>query len=187
MLTVVMYHYVRPVRESAFPELKALEIELFLSQLDYLATHYQIISPANLRASLAGSEQLNANACLLTFDDGYSDHYHTVFPALRSRGLSGLFFAPAQSLLERQPLKVNKLQFVLASAADPEALATEIEAVLADDPEFDLEAMRREALPRKSIRYGRSKLRQTPAAICTATTLARSVGRHAVCPARHSR
>jgi peptidoglycan/xylan/chitin deacetylase (PgdA/CDA1 family) len=49
-----------------------------------------------VRAALLGQQPLPPNACLLTFDDGLSDHYQHVFPRLRQRGLPGLFFALAR-------------------------------------------------------------------------------------------
>ncbi|MDB2603951.1 polysaccharide deacetylase family protein, partial [Planktomarina temperata] len=126
LLTTVMYHYVRPVAQSAFPRLKALEINDFLGQLDHLQAHYNMISPQDLSTVLSGEGALPSRPCLLTFDDGYSDHYRYVFPALASRGLSGLFFPPRSSLMERKMLEVNRIQFTLANHPDPEALADEL-------------------------------------------------------------
>lgn len=130
LLTVVMYHYVRPLAQSAFPRLKALELKDFVGQLDWLNRHYSVISPDDLSAALTTGAELPARPCLLTFDDGYSDHFLHVFPELRSRGLKGLFFAPRSSLVERRVLEVNKIQFVLASQEQPEALADELDTLL---------------------------------------------------------
>ena len=46
--TTVMYHYVRKVNESNFPNLKALEIEKFKNQLDYFKSNYNMISSKEL-------------------------------------------------------------------------------------------------------------------------------------------
>ena len=35
-LTIVMYHYVREIKNSKFPDIKGLEIENFRRQLNYL-------------------------------------------------------------------------------------------------------------------------------------------------------
>ena len=42
-LTVVMYHYVREIKESLYPGIKGLEFEKFKTQLDHLQSKYQII------------------------------------------------------------------------------------------------------------------------------------------------
>lgn len=141
-LTVVMYHYVRPLAESAFPRLKALELAAFNEQLDYLDRNYTVISPQTLEAALHNEGQLPNRPCLLTFDDGYSDHYEHVFPALQNRGFNGLFFAPKMSLIDRQMLEVNKVQFVLASSDTPDKLATELDTFLRENTSIDVAPLR---------------------------------------------
>jgi peptidoglycan/xylan/chitin deacetylase (PgdA/CDA1 family) len=129
-LTVVMYHYVRPLAGSAFPRLKALDLHRFRAQLEALQARYRLIGPQDLAAHVTGAAPLPPEACLLTFDDGYSDHYAHVFPELRARGLTGLFFAPRASLLDRQVLEVNMVQFTLAAMDRPERLAEDLDACL---------------------------------------------------------
>jgi len=140
-LTVVMYHYVRPLAGSAFPRLKALDLADFRGQLDWLAGHHRMITLDEFRAARTGAA-LPPGACLLTFDDGYLDHYSHVFPLLVDRGIPGLFFAPYQSLIQRRVLEVNKIQMVLASLARPEALAEELDALLRTDGRADVAALR---------------------------------------------
>ena len=142
VLATVMYHYVRPLASSAFPRLKALELDAFLGQLDHLQAHYRILSPAEFSAALDIREPLPPRACLLTFDDGYADHYRHVFPHLVERGLGGLFFAPKSSLLDRQLLEVNRIQFTLANHRFPEALADEIDAILRAEGPIDVAQLR---------------------------------------------
>lgn len=89
---VVMYHYVRDTARTPFPGIRALAPDLFEQQLDWLQAHYAIVEPERFRAALDGEADLPPNAALLTFDDGFVDHAETVFPALRARGLSGVFF-----------------------------------------------------------------------------------------------
>lgn len=125
-----MYHYVRPLAGSAWPRLKALDLRDFAGQLDWLAQNRRLIGPAELQRALAGEEALPPRACLLTFDDGYSDHHDHVAPLLADRGIGGLFFAPFSSLVGRRVLEVNKIQLVLASLPRPETLAEELDALL---------------------------------------------------------
>ena len=59
------------------------------------------------------------NACLLTFDDGFIDHYATVYPRLAARGIRGSFYVvPAAAVLEHQALDVHKIHRILAAEAD---------------------------------------------------------------------
>lgn len=122
MLTIVMYHYVRDLPNTDYPEIKGLLTKKFDGQLDYLQKHYSVVDTQEVARAAAGEAKLPANACLLTFDDGFMDHYETVFPRLRERGLTGSFFPPACSALEHRMLDVHKIHFILASGHAPSAV-----------------------------------------------------------------
>jgi peptidoglycan/xylan/chitin deacetylase (PgdA/CDA1 family) len=132
-LTIVMYHYVRDLERSRFPAIKGLSLERFRRQLDHITSHYTPVTVEAVLASMTTAESLPDNAILLTFDDGYSDHFGNVFPLLDERHIQGCFFPPAQAILERRVLDVNKIQFVLASVPDACALLDQVFAAL---PEF---------------------------------------------------
>ena len=127
-LTIVMYHYVRPLRSSAFPEIKGLDLSEFEGQLDYVEQNYQVVSAAQIMEAASGGEALPDSPLLLTFDDGYSDHYQYVFPTLKRRKMSGVFFPPGCAVMERTLLDVNKLHFLLASGVDFQHLIEKIES-----------------------------------------------------------
>jgi peptidoglycan/xylan/chitin deacetylase (PgdA/CDA1 family) len=112
---VVMYHYVRDSAATAFPAIRALPPALFEQQLDWLEHNYRLISLEDLEAALEGRTSLPPKAALLTFDDGFVDHYVGVLPILRKRGLSGVFFL-AQDACSESPrvLGVHKTHFLLA-------------------------------------------------------------------------
>ena len=126
-LVTVMYHYVREISGSDYPEIKGLEFEGFKRQLDYLTQHYEIISAEHLMAYFLGDiSTLPKNACMLTFDDGYRDHFKYVLPELQRRGLPGCFFPPARPVLDGALLDVNAIHFVLARCPDKRALLADV-------------------------------------------------------------
>ena len=136
-VTIVMYHYVRDLKRSRFPAIKGLSVERFCRQLDYIQVHYAPISVEKLLGTLgSGGEDLPPNPILLTFDDGYSDHFANVFPLLDERGIQGCFFPPAQAVLEHTVLDVNKIHFVLAAVPDAGTLLDQVFSSLV---EFRLE------------------------------------------------
>jgi peptidoglycan/xylan/chitin deacetylase (PgdA/CDA1 family) len=140
-VTIVMYHYVRPIAASAWPRIKGLEFAKFQGQLDYIQRHYRPITMKQLIAAAAGAERLPDNPILLTFDDGYSDHYHYAFMELAARRLSGAFFVPACAMIDRRILDVNRIHYILAAVEDAGALATHVDrAVLDAADEFGLPA-----------------------------------------------
>jgi len=132
-VTIVMYHYVRDLEHSRFPEIKGLSVQRFCRQLDYIQNHYTVIGAEDLLQALSSPKKdLPSNAILLTFDDGYSDHFTNVFPLLDARGIQGCFFPPAQAILEHTVLDVNKIQFILAAVPDTLGLLDQVFAMLAE-------------------------------------------------------
>lgn len=138
-LTIVMYHYVRDLPHTRHPRIKGLLTSDFQGQLDYLERHYALVPMSAVMAAVRGEAVLPPKACLLTFDDGFSDHYATVWPILRERRLSAAFFPPARAVEEREILDVHKLHFVLASAPDTENLVrTTLQLVAEHRSSYDL-------------------------------------------------
>ena len=120
---VIMYHYVRNSDSTPFPALRALPVEHFERQLDWLEREYRLIALEQLEAALDGRSALPPDAALLTFDDGFSDHYAQVLPVLRRRGLSGVFFLTSEVYADQpRVLGVHKTHFLLARLG-AEALA----------------------------------------------------------------
>jgi peptidoglycan/xylan/chitin deacetylase (PgdA/CDA1 family) len=73
-----------------------------------------------------GGGELPNNAAMLTFDDGYIDHFINVFPILYEKGIQGCFFPTGKAVAEHRVLDVNKIHFVLASVSDKTDLVRQI-------------------------------------------------------------
>jgi peptidoglycan/xylan/chitin deacetylase (PgdA/CDA1 family) len=117
-LSVVMYHYVRDLKTSRFPEIKGLDFKLFVEQIEYLRRHYQFVTTEQVVRTLDCGEPLPDKAVLLTFDDAYVDHYTHVFPFLDRLGIKGSFYVPVKAVCEKTVLDVNKIHFTLAGQPD---------------------------------------------------------------------
>jgi len=114
-----MYHFVRDLKHTRYPEIKGLDSADFVEQIEYIKRHYEPITIEDLiGATRFESRKLPPKAILLTFDDGYFDHFETVFPVLEKYRIQGSFFPPAKAILEHRVLDVNKIHFVLASVQD---------------------------------------------------------------------
>lgn len=113
-LYIVMYHYVRPIIDSDFPNVKGLELKLFEQQLDYFIKNFSVVTMEEVIDSITGSYNLPPNPILLTFDDGYIDHYKYVFPLLKKKHIQGSFYVPSNIIKNRIVLDVNKIHFILA-------------------------------------------------------------------------
>ena len=114
-LTVMMYHYVRDRGDEAEAGsgIPGMSVKTFESQLDDLSNQHTFVTWPDVQLAVQGHRPLAISACLLTFDDGVLDHYINVFRILRSRKLSGLFFAMSRSENEALTLP-HKIHFLLA-------------------------------------------------------------------------
>jgi peptidoglycan/xylan/chitin deacetylase (PgdA/CDA1 family) len=129
LVTIVTYHFVRPV-SMRFPRFARLEPAAFREQLRYIRRHYTPIRLSDVVASIEGSTVLPPRPAVLTFDDGYRDHYETVYPLLVEHGMSATFFPARSSLLDRRVLGSNKVQFILAAAGDTRTIIDAIDRAI---------------------------------------------------------
>src|SRR5262245_44786711 len=128
--TIVMYHYVRRLTATRFPRLTGLDLDAFRGQLAYVAKHYTPVSVLDIVAAVRGEAELPPHPIVLTFDDGYAEHYLEVMPLLAEARIPGVFFPAAASLVDRRVLDVNKIQFVLAAAETPDLVANAIDGAI---------------------------------------------------------
>ncbi|MCM1261977.1 MAG: polysaccharide deacetylase family protein [Butyrivibrio sp.] len=110
---VVMYHYVRKIKHSRYTGIKGLELDLFEQQiLFFLKKGYRFVTLENI----LNKKNIDSKSVLLTFDDGYLDHFLNVFPILMKYHISGVFSMPGKIIREKKVLDVNKIHFILAEA-----------------------------------------------------------------------
>ena len=111
---VAMYHYVRVTAGTQYPSLNALAPRDFEKQLDTISQARHVVSYTDFERNVVGRRSFASPAALLTFDDGFVDHYEVVLPRLRARKLSGVFFL-AGAPLDDPPkvLNVHKTHFLI--------------------------------------------------------------------------
>lgn len=115
-LYIVMYHYVRDLHNSRYPEIKGMDYPLFKEQIAFFGQNFNVVTMEEVIHAWNDGGVLPENAMLLTFDDGYIDHYTYVFPVLKEHHMQGSFFIPGKTVTENVLLDVNKIHFTLASA-----------------------------------------------------------------------
>ena len=114
-VTVIMYHYVRDLKRSRYFNIKGLTIDEFTAQLNYLSRFYTFIGIQDCIEAIYSEVDLPKNSVLLTFDDGFIDHFTSVYPILSQKKIQGCFFLPASVIFESIVLDVHKIHFILAS------------------------------------------------------------------------
>jgi len=92
-LPVVMYHDVSDLPPDDIYRAASNVLPAdFSAQLDYLqCAGYTTITMSQLFEAIEGRGALPEKAIVLTFDDGYGDHYTQAFPILKQHGMTGAF------------------------------------------------------------------------------------------------
>ena len=116
-INIVAYHYVREIRKSKFPNLKGIEYSNFKKQINFFKNNFNIISAEDLIEILDKKKIYKKPCLLLTFDDGYNDHYKYVFPLLVKEKIKGCFYPPL-NIFKEKVLNVNKIHFILEKCQD---------------------------------------------------------------------
>ena len=115
-MQIIAYHYVRELKHTRFPEIKGITIDRFREQLRFLKSNFTFVKIEDLIEAVYSNEnKLPENPCLLTFDDGYIDHYTNVLPILDEHKIQGCFSPSAGAVLKNKLIDVNKIQFIIAS------------------------------------------------------------------------
>jgi peptidoglycan/xylan/chitin deacetylase (PgdA/CDA1 family) len=129
-ITIIMYHYVRPIKNSLNPNLKGLELDNFIKQLNFLKKNYTIISIERIFEYLHKKKKLPSKSCLLTFDDGYKDHIKYVLPELVKRKIKACFFPPAEAIQKNKMLDVNQIHLLLSKCNNYDEIIYDIKKIL---------------------------------------------------------
>ena len=110
---IIMYHYVRNIKNSKFPNLKGLEFSDFKKQISFFKKNFNLLSNNEFIEILNSKKIPKKKSILLTFDDGYKDHFEYVFPFLKQQKVSAIFYPPIISIKNKSVIDVNKIHFVL--------------------------------------------------------------------------
>lgn len=103
-----------------------MAINDFKKQIEYFRKYYQIITMEELFEAIYDKRPLKDNSLILTFDDGYIEHFTVVFPILDELNIQGSFFPSARALNEKRILDVNKIHYILAAQENTKIIIKDI-------------------------------------------------------------
>jgi len=107
------YHLVNDKKVAHINHLYAYKnINAFKKDLDFLTQNYTSISPETLIQSI-GKPPIPNNSFLLTFDDGLSEIYTTVYPILKARKISAMFFLNPNFIDNNKSLYKHDLSVII--------------------------------------------------------------------------
>lgn len=106
---IVFYHYIRNNSEH---KVHYLRVEEFKAQVDFLIEHMLPLDPDKVLHCLQTGKEVR-DGFLLTFDDGFKEHYDIVYKHLKERGLRAIFFPSALPYLRTKIPLANQLQVLV--------------------------------------------------------------------------
>lgn len=98
---IFIYHHVAQLPATANSALRRWTVipEKFEEQIKWFAQNgYHTITMAQLTAHLKKGQPLPPDTIILSFDDGWVDHYTTVLPVLKKYNFTGTFFVTTDSV-----------------------------------------------------------------------------------------
>jgi len=113
-MKAVMYHYIREGMKS-LPYFRYLSFKNFKRQLDYFEKKFGLVTYDEFYTFLEKPDTYNRikDKVILTFDDGFSDHYEYVLPELNRRKTFGFFYIPTGVYNRKKALDVHRIHFLL--------------------------------------------------------------------------
>ena len=129
-INIVTYHYVRPIKNSKYPNIKGLEFDDFKKQINFFQENFNIISQQDFIDILHTKKIQKKPSFLLTFDDGLKDHYQYVFPYLVKKKISACFYPPIKAIENKIVLNIHKIHFILEKELNRRKILDEINSIL---------------------------------------------------------
>tara|TARA_A100001037_G_scaffold199021_1_gene178057 strand:- start:2727 stop:3674 length:948 start_codon:yes stop_codon:yes gene_type:complete len=131
-MRAIMYHYVREY-DSSLPNFKFLEVQNFKEQLDWFENEFGFVSQKEFTQIIMKQKPItNHGQIVLTFDDGFLDHYQYVYPELLNRGLWGIFYVPTGPYYSNKILDVHRIQLLCAIVPGKDLLSQTLSLVSED-------------------------------------------------------
>jgi len=123
-IPIFLYHHVQELPDTADSALRrwSLTSEKFEAQISWFVQHgFHTITMAQLTAHLKHGQPLPPNPVVLTFDDGWKEHYTVVFPILMKYNFVGTFFITTDSVGHSAFVSWKQLQKMSTAGMDIQA------------------------------------------------------------------
>jgi peptidoglycan/xylan/chitin deacetylase (PgdA/CDA1 family) len=105
-------------------------VDDFVKQLDYFGNVFGFTNKEDFQESISSAKP--STGVVLTFDDGFKDHYHYVLPKLLEYGLWGIFYIPISPLLTDKLIDVHRIHQLIGKHGG-KTIADALQGILTKD------------------------------------------------------
>lgn len=110
----VMYHFILHEKNLISKNLKGIKYKNFIEQINFFKSRCNILSQDDFLNILYTNKIPKKPSIILTFDDGYIEHYNIAFPYLYKKKISGIFYPVANSIKRKLVLDINLIHYILS-------------------------------------------------------------------------
>jgi peptidoglycan/xylan/chitin deacetylase (PgdA/CDA1 family) len=100
----IMYH---SIDEKISLELD-IDLSMFINQINWLTTIGEIISISDAETKLMNSELLEKKYFVITFDDGYSNFFNSVYPFFKKNNIPALLYVNTEFIENESLTPINR-------------------------------------------------------------------------------
>lgn len=106
---IINYHYIYNIKRDEFRGFNGLSEKTLRYQIQELKKNFEIVS---LRDYFAENNKKD-RICILTFDDGFINCYHSVFSILKKEKIKANFFISSKPYIQKEVLNVQKIHMLI--------------------------------------------------------------------------
>ncbi len=120
-VAILLYHHIGDLPDTASPSQKrwTLSLKEFQRQMEWIAARgFRPVTMAQLVAHLKHGQPLPPSPIVLTFDDGWKEHYSEAFPVLKQYGFPATFFIITDSVGHSAYMNWEQVQEMSAAGMD---------------------------------------------------------------------
>lgn len=150
------YHFIRSNKDKKYKNINFFSINQFKEQLEFFSKKFNIIDEDVFQELLYKKKNQSAKPnLLLTFDDGYTDHYKYAFPLLNKKKIKGFFYPITRTINDKKFITfTNKIHFILSNSKNINELFLHVENFINDKTKLKFKVLLNKA---KKIKYSKRR------------------------------
>ena len=115
---ILYYHNICKPEDTEVNVLSpVVPLDIFIRQIDFINKSFNVISLDDCLASIKGETPMPDYSVVITFDDGYANHYKYAYPILHQRGLKATFFVSSAHIGANKLFWWDELDYMIMNSS----------------------------------------------------------------------